>query len=78
MSRPLLVKDPLWFDSCKQPSPQFSNYQVFEFWVSLMGGSTYCYNDSLSFIMYKSNQGVINGMQMKVFESDFQRTKSLL
>ena len=37
-----------------------------------------CYNDSLSFIMYKSNQGVINGMQMKVFESDFQRTKSLL
>ena len=37
-----------------------------------------CYNDSLSFIMYKSNQSVINGMQMKVFESDFQRTKSLL
>ena len=40
MSRPLLVKDPLWFDSCKQPSPQFSNYQGFEFWVALMGGST--------------------------------------
>ena len=43
MAGPLLRGGPLWFDSCKSPTP-VSDHSVFAFWVVAYGGFDCIYN----------------------------------